>query len=163
MNRDDLIGLLGRPSINPGLFITGKLSSYFVWVSVFIQAGSHNLRWVECPQSTCLLAGFLGFMGLMISGIGLLSLGSSTRMGLPVEDTEFRTGGAYRFSRNPIYLGFNLMTLGSVLFTLNPFVFVFGVYGGIIQHKIILSEEEFLRGKFGREYVDYRMNARRYL
>lgn len=74
------------------------------------------------------------------------------------------TSGIYRFTRNPIYLGFLLMVIGLPLnsglywgVVLAPF-YVFLMNRLIIQH-----EEAYLERKFGKVYTDYTSRVRRWL
>ena len=74
------------------------------------------------------------------------------------------TSGIYRFSRNPIYLGFLLMVIGLPLnsglywgIVLAPF-YVLMMYRLIIQH-----EEAYLARKFGKTYTGYTSRVRRWL
>ncbi len=73
------------------------------------------------------------------------------------------TSGAYRFTRNPIYLGFVLMLAGFPLFSgtiwgalLVP-VMIVNMNSLVIQH-----EEAYLQKKFGDEYTRYRSSVRRW-
>ena len=101
--------------------------------------------------------------GSPIAIIGMLNLGSSLRFGLPEEKTGLRKTGLYRFSRNPIYAGFYLITISSMLYCANPLVIILGIYGIYVHHRVVLSEEGFLENRFGREYEEYREKVRRYL
>jgi protein-S-isoprenylcysteine O-methyltransferase Ste14 len=74
------------------------------------------------------------------------------------------TSGIYRFTRNPIYLGFLLMVIGLPL--------NFGLYWGLVlaplyvfvmNRLIIQQEEAYLSKKFGREYTSYTARVRRWL
>lgn len=74
------------------------------------------------------------------------------------------TTGVYRFTRNPIYLGFVLMLAGFPLFSgtvwgviLAP-VLIINLNNLVIQH-----EEAYLEKKFGDEYARYRSGKRRWL
>lgn len=74
------------------------------------------------------------------------------------------TSGIYRFSRNPIYLGFVLMLAGFPLFSgtvwgviLVP-VLILNMNSLVIQH-----EEAYLEKKFSDEYTRYRSGTRRWL
>jgi protein-S-isoprenylcysteine O-methyltransferase Ste14 len=74
------------------------------------------------------------------------------------------TGGLYRFSRNPMYLGFVLILVGlaSLLRALSPFgVIVF--FAWLIQSRFIKREEQMLADKFGGEWQAYRTRVRRWV
>jgi protein-S-isoprenylcysteine O-methyltransferase Ste14 len=79
------------------------------------------------------------------------------------ESTTLVTTGLYRFSRNPMYLGFNAVTLASMIYTSNWIVIIMGAYSIVIYHYIILGEEKFLAERFGEQYSAFRRNVRRYL
>jgi protein-S-isoprenylcysteine O-methyltransferase Ste14 len=84
-------------------------------------------------------------------------------LGLPTEKTILKTNGIYRFSRNPMYFGFNLLTIASMLYWININVIILGIYSIIIYHLIILGEEKFLEERFGDEYFSYKKIVRRYI
>jgi protein-S-isoprenylcysteine O-methyltransferase Ste14 len=74
------------------------------------------------------------------------------------------TSGIYRFTRNPIYLGFLLMVIG---FPLNS-----GFYSGIVvapffavtmNRLVIEKEEAYLEKKFKDVYNSYKSRVRRWL
>jgi protein-S-isoprenylcysteine O-methyltransferase Ste14 len=78
--------------------------------------------------------------------------------------TSVVTTGVYRFTRNPIYLGYFCMTLGLPLIFGN----IWGLVAGPIQaylfnRFIITREESYLSGKFGQDYLDYKSSVRRWL
>jgi len=101
--------------------------------------------------------------GIAFVVLSSINLGKSTRLGLPGEDTVLKTGGIYKFSRNPMYVGFNCFTLSSMLYTSNPFVDIAGIYSIVIYHFIIRGEEKFLLERFGAAYIEYKSRVRRYL
>ncbi len=74
------------------------------------------------------------------------------------------TNGVYRFSRNPIYLGFLLMLVGFPLNSGNVWgvilapLFVLAVNRLVIEH-----EEAYLEKKFRDVYAGYRSRVRRWL
>ncbi|MCE1254992.1 MAG: isoprenylcysteine carboxylmethyltransferase family protein [Anaerolineae bacterium] len=73
------------------------------------------------------------------------------------------TGGLYRFSRNPMYLGFVLILVGLafLLRALSPFaVIVFFTW--LIQSRFIKREEQMLANKFGDVWQAYRARVRRW-
>lgn len=66
------------------------------------------------------------------------------------------TGGLYSHVRNPMYLGNAFLLLGLAVAS-NSWVFlVGGIFIGVAVHiGIIGAEENFLRSKFGAEYVEF--------
>jgi protein-S-isoprenylcysteine O-methyltransferase Ste14 len=78
--------------------------------------------------------------------------------------TQVVSSGIYRWSRNPIYLGFLFIVIGLPLQS--------GFYWGIIlapffiftmNHLVIKREEAYLEKKFGAAYAGYRSRVRRWL
>jgi protein-S-isoprenylcysteine O-methyltransferase Ste14 len=74
------------------------------------------------------------------------------------------TGGPFRFTRNPIYLGMFLGLIGLaiafdslwVLAMLVPFALV-------IRYGVVAREESYLERKFGDVYLAYKSGVRRWL
>ena len=80
------------------------------------------------------------------------------------ETTTIVTGGMYRFTRNPMYLGMVLVLLGvGILFgSLTPFLLI-PVFAWIIQTVFILEEEKILEAQFGDEYLAFKQQVRRWI
>ena len=80
------------------------------------------------------------------------------------EATTLVSGGFYRYSRNPMYLGMFLMLtgaaflMGSIGAVLPVLIFV-----AIIRNNFVLGEERFLEASFGQQYLDYKSTVRRWL
>jgi protein-S-isoprenylcysteine O-methyltransferase Ste14 len=80
------------------------------------------------------------------------------------EATVLITGGLFRYTRNPMYLGMVLMLLGVALLlgnvaTLCPIPLFFLV----IRNHFVLGEERFLEAAFAQQYLDYKSKVRRWL
>ena len=74
------------------------------------------------------------------------------------------TTGPFKYSRNPMYLAFTIIYVGVTAaintwwpFIFLPFVLVTMYYG------VIFREEAYLEQKFGRDYLEYKKNVRRWL
>lgn len=154
---------IGKATINPLIFYTGKISGYITWITLLgylldlvPSSGFHNSFLKSA--STFILA-----MGLCLVGVSLVNLGKSTRLGLPNENTALKTNGIYRFSRNPMYFGFNLLTIAAMVYSINIVLLLLGTYSIITYHWIILGEEKFLEERFGDEYFNYKKKVRRYI
>jgi protein-S-isoprenylcysteine O-methyltransferase Ste14 len=74
------------------------------------------------------------------------------------------TNGVYKYSRNPMYLGFLFMLIGgSFLMGTMPSMFAPIVFFIIIDKVFIPYEEEKLLSAFGDEYSNYQRVTRRWL
>lgn len=154
---------LGKATINPAVFYSGKISGYIAWsIQLLFMLGADLYGRVSNVYTESLSVVFL-VLGLAVVVLSLVHLGSSTRFGLPMEETVFKTNGLYRISRNPMYVGFNLLTLSSVFYTLDIWVALLGIYSSVVYHMIILGEEKFLCARFGDAYSAYMKRVRRYL
>lgn len=83
---------------------------------------------------------------------------------VPEQASSLVTGGIYRYSRNPMYVGFLLVLLGWALYLANPLGLllmpVFVLYMNRFQ---ILPEERFMQAKFGAEFNRYKASVRRWI
>lgn len=155
--------LLGKTSIHPFLFFTGKICGYAAWVLLALDLTSiTSLRLIDTIVLT-IPSLLLLFTGIFVIILSLVNLGSSVSLGLPDEETTLQTRGIYRISRNPMYLGFNMLTISSMVLTLNPVVLAMGFYSIIVYHWIILAEEEFLEKRFCADFLAYKEVVRRYI
>jgi protein-S-isoprenylcysteine O-methyltransferase Ste14 len=74
------------------------------------------------------------------------------------------TGGVFRISRNPMYLGFTLLLVGVALLfgSLTPFVVVV-VFAVLMDVQFIQAEERLLQATFGEKWDQYKKKVRRWL
>jgi len=80
------------------------------------------------------------------------------------EATVLVTGGFYRVSRNPMYMGMFLMLLGvALLFGNIGALFPIPVFVLVIRNNFVLGEERFMEAAFGQQYLDYKSNVRRWV
>ena len=155
--------LSGRPPLTPIVSSIGKFSMWGTWVAMIIQSFRINLRLTPMPPAVGLVALVLAGIGFILFFVSYLNMGDALRVGLPRERTTLKTGGIYRFSRNPMYVAFYLLAVSSTLYTLNPLVLALAAIGIFVHHRMVIAEEKFLRGRFGRAYSDYCKETRRYL
>lgn len=105
----------------------------------------------------------LCYLGLAIFGWALISFGKAWRIGIDEKNSnELITTGAFRFSRNPIFLFMDLYFIGMMLIYPNVILIVSAIAAVIGIHLQILREERFLLNRFGNSYVSYRSRTRRY-
>ncbi len=157
------MNIIGKKTINPLLFYTGKISGYLTWIFLVLSFINIETIVVNDFYFNRAFSVVLIIAGLTFTFISLINLGNSTRLGLPSETTHFKTKGLYKFSRNPMYVGFNLITLSSIIHFLSPWTIILGIYSIFVYHLIILGEERFLESRFGTNYISYKEKVRRYL
>ncbi|MGA7194940.1 MAG: isoprenylcysteine carboxylmethyltransferase family protein [Anaerolineales bacterium] len=132
--------------------------------------GALILNWiVPFPAPWTLVLRVIGGLAV-IAGI-LLVVSAFTQMRrahTPVDPrqpvTAFVADGPYRFTRNPIYLGFFLIYLGFTLLAgtlwgliASPFLI------WTITQEAIRAEEIYLTEKFGEQYKQYRARVRQWI
>ncbi len=155
--------LIGKSTIHPVLFYSGKICGYLLWIFYLIEI--INIRIIKGIEHPVLIIASIIILlfGLILTVVSLINLGKSTRLGIPTVKTEFKTNGIYKISRNPMYLGFNCITIAAIIYNINVFSVIFGIYCIIVYHLIILGEEVFLERSFGNKYKLYKQNVRRYI
>ena len=91
--------------------------------------------------------------GVLLLGISLLDY--CRQQGL-------KTAGIYRYSRNPICVGYLLIFLGTALLISSWFHLALTIIYQISVHWLILSEERWCLENFGKEFQDYLDRVPRY-
>jgi protein-S-isoprenylcysteine O-methyltransferase Ste14 len=153
---------LGKPPVPAPLLIAGKLAMFCCWL--FPLAGRYGMVATHYHNDIALAAALVFYgAGAVLGAVSFSSLGKSLSVGLPEKATELKTGGAYRISRNPIYLAAFLLCAGSCIVAAHPANYFLFIITVAVHHRIILNEEIFLEGRFGRSYLDYKRRVRRYL
>ena len=107
---------------------------------------------------------------LVVSGflVGLLGFREVRQAGSNVDPykpvTAIVTGGPYRFTRNPMYLGFTLMYVGisALANALSPLLLLPAILA-VMRRGVIEREERYMEGKFGDEYLHYKESVRRWI
>lgn len=88
----------------------------------------------------------------------------SWRVGIPESGkTAMVTNGVYSYSRNPAFVGFDLMYIGVCLMYCNVLTVIFSAFAVVMLHMQILQEEKYLSETFGEEYLLYKKTVSRYL
>lgn len=135
------------------LFLTFVSIRYFPWPPTVLD------RFIK-------IAGMLSFFaGLLLAVWAKLEMKS--KWGLPGEldpkrQNKIITTGPFAFSRNPIYTGLVLLTLGYAL-ALRSYTIVFVPIMIFYFYNIVLKEEKILTKHFGKEYLGYKSKVRRFI
>lgn len=104
-------------------------------------------------------------VGVAVFIISVLTMRDSWRAGVSKTDkTQLVTKGIYKISRNPAFLGFDLMYLGILLMFFNLVLYIVSLFAMLMFHlQIVNVEEEFLLEAFGDEYLRYKKKVCRYI
>ncbi len=105
---------------------------------------------------------FIGIIGVVIFAMATITMKTSWRVGIPEEKTNLVTRGIYSFSRNPAFVGFDLLYLCTCLMFFNIPLLLVSVWAAVMLHHQILQEEKHMQQTFGEEYAIYRKHTRRY-
>ena len=131
---------------------------------VIAQIVSIAFGWSGLAENVRFIGYGFGILGDLIFLFSVLSMKDSWRAGIPDQDrTELVTSGIYRFSRNPAFLGFDLMYIGVMLMYCNLLTVPLTVFAIVMLHLQILQEERYLEETFGAPYREYKRHTLRYL
>lgn len=117
------------------------------------------------PKGTSVVSVGLLILSFLLGFSAFLSLRQARTTVFPHKPTTtIVSTGPFRYTRNPIYLSFNLLYIGIALltnllwaFALLPLVLLFINWG------VIAREERYLTNKFGEAYKQYLARVRRWL
>jgi len=114
-------------------------------------------RWIA---GVVLLAG-----GLALNVAGFVTQKRAGTDPIPFNpSTRIVSRGLYRFTRNPMYIGFALWTLAvAILFDSVWALLAVPIGVILIDRLVIVREERYLERKFGEEYLSYKRRVRRWL
>lgn len=114
-----------------------------------------------------LVAAGFGLLGSAFSILGVISFRRARTTVNPIDPSAASAlvvSGVYRFTRNPMYLGFLFLLLGELTWLGSPIALLaapaFVIYLNRFQ---IAPEESALRGRFGAEFVTYTTHVPRWL
>lgn len=115
----------------------------------------HNIKWNQLWKMFCLFISFFG-LGIRIFTIGYISKGTSGRnVKKQIADT-LNTTGIYSIVRHPLYLGNFFIWFGiSLFFQLWWMSLIFILIFALYYERIMFAEEEFLRNKFGKSFLQW--------
>lgn len=154
----DLLGE-GKTGFIKVIEITLKIVTYIVpAVEVISIFANSYIDWMWLRVTGVIL-------GIGIFVISVITMRDSWRAGVPKgEKTELVTSGIYAYSRNPAFLGFDLIYIGELLMFFNWYLLVITLLAVIMLHlQIVNVEEDFLILTFGDEYLAYRKKVCRYI
>lgn len=177
------VGLLKRGTKSAVVFRTELAAKGSVFLATTAQIVSAALDWHTGNYLELRVMGVVvAFAGVTVFAIAVRTMAGSWRTEIPTPDTktgprtdpetgprtgaeastELVTGGIFRLSRNPAFVGFDLMFAGLATMFFNPMLLVVSLAAIAMLDLQIRQEEKFLAATFGEKYTDYKTKARRY-
>ena len=127
---------------------------------------SKKIDLIHIPFQT-LIAVFILSVGLLILINPVLKFIKSKTTINPIKFKKVNklvTSGIYKYSRNPMYLGFLIIVISSSIFYLNTYSILTPLFFYLwINRFQIKREEVFLTKKFGEDYLSYKKKTRRWI
>lgn len=102
----------------------------------------------------------LKIIGPVILGAGAIILfiawsGLGTKSSFGQDEKRLKTNGLYRYSRNPQLVGYGLILFSYVMMYFSYLIIGWFLLYVLISWFMIKSEEEFLRKRYDKEYIEY--------
>ncbi len=159
--KTDQIGK-GKAGLVKLIEVTLRIATYLVPA---VEVVSIILNTTAFAVPVRIVGACVGIVGVTVFVISVLTMQDSWRAGVSkTDETELVTKGIYQISRNPAFLGFDLVYLGIVLMFFNWILFIASLFAMVMLHlQIVNVEEDFLRCTFGDEYLSYKKKVCRYI
>lgn len=103
-----------------------------------------------------------GILAVVFFSLATITMKNSWRVGIPEEKTVLVTNGIYTWSRNPAFVGFDLLYLSMCLLFFNIPLLVISIWAAIMLHLQVVQEEEHMKKMFGEDYINYMKHTFRY-
>ncbi len=138
------------------------IAAFLMWgLAQLMPAWGFDMLWAKA------FALELGLVGLGVSALGIVAFRQARTTVNPLAPelaSALVVAGIYRYTRNPMYLGFLILLLGWAVYLENaaPFLVLplFVLYMTRFQ---IQPEERALETLFGQEFVAYKQAVRRWI
>lgn len=122
--------------------------------------------WLPAPWSVGIVLGlaFVAAAFALAASARKLMVRTGQRPAPWKPSPELILQGPYRFTRNPMYLGMTLLTIGLGLAFNNLWIALLAIPALVVIHVIaVMPEERYLSAKFGEPYIRYTRQVRRYI
>lgn len=153
---------LGKVGFVKFIEVTLKITTYLLPVIQIISIVFYSETTYLALRLTGVVITMFGVLAFVIS---VAQMKDNWRAGVQKEEkTNLVTMGIYSISRNPAFLGFDLMYIGILFSFFNWFLcFATGFAVFFFHLQIVNVEEYFLVEAFGNEYLQYKSKVCRYL
>lgn len=140
-----------------------RIMSVATSVTIVAELISIFLTPSKCPVMLKHFGIIIGIIAIAFFSLATMTMKTSWRVGIPEEKTNIVTNGVYRLSRNPAFVGFDLLYISILILFFNIPLLIVSVWAIVMLHLQILQEEKWLADTFNEEYAAYRSKVCRYL
>jgi len=144
------------------LYIPPALIAYSIIIMIFLYLFVPEFNLIAFPYN--LLGILIAFSGFVLMGKAR-DLFKKYQTTLEIEKSNHMiSDGVFSKSRNPMYLGMNILIFGFSIFSTNvialflPFVFM-----TIVRLIFIRTEEQLMFERFGKDYIEYKKKVKRWI
>lgn len=138
------------------VFIILITTIIFIVLSHFNYIPSYNIQKLTLPLKV------LGIILIVLSAYMWYLSVIKAKVDKYISKGKLLTTGIYSYTRNPIYSAFTILSLGLILIANNYYLlllpFVYWIFLTILMK---LTEEKWLKEKFGNEYEEYKKKVNR--
>ena len=161
------VNLLGKGEKPKSVLIIEHFLKVVTLIGAFVQFGSVVLPSLLWPLTITVQIRIVGIVlmlfGNLFFNIAMLTMRDNWRAGFNKnQDTNLITHGIYKISRNPAFVGFDLIYIGCTITFPNIINILVTVAAVLLFHFQILSEEEYCAAAFGQDYITYKTKTMRY-
>jgi protein-S-isoprenylcysteine O-methyltransferase Ste14 len=103
------------------------------------------------------------YAGLAVFTIGFLLIFLTVSEFAAAPGGEMVTGGVYRFSRHPFYLGYSLVFLGTGIASASWLFLLVWAALIALMHIVMTAEEKSMAGRYGNAYLEYAKKTPRWI
>ena len=146
--RYDIKARLRRGSASPSYNGTEKVLNYLstaFWIIMFIYS-----VFIPLPVGTSLL-----YTGIAVFAVGLIIVWTAGLPWVNVPEDVPVTGGIYRYSRHPVYIGVFVQYIGMGIASASGLFLLLVVIEIALSIVITPAEERFCLDKYGETYREY--------
>ncbi len=145
------------------VLIIERIMSVATALTIVFSVGSILFVKSNVAEGVRIVGIIIGIVAILFFAAATITMKNNWRVGIPEEKTSLVTAGIYQWSRNPAFVGFDLLFLCICLMFLNLPLVLVSVWAAVMLHLQILQEEEHMQKMFGEEYAEYQKHTRRYL
>ena len=152
----------GKGNKSKKVIIIEKIMSFANILTIIVQVCSILFVKNYIMTELRIIGILLGIVAIFFFASATITMKNSWRVGIPEEKTSLITNGIYKWSRNPAFVGFDLLFCSICLIFYNIPLVIVSIWSAVMLHLQILQEEVYMHNMFGEGYDNYKKHTLRY-